>query len=364
MKIAVLGSGAYASQIVDYLQGLGALVKWYASNIDGAIDKKILRVHKRFLSINEMPNSGRLADLFRIVFEQNPSDEIATQMQGDNKQIFEKLTDFEMDYLKSRFESFEDFDLIIDTNRARYAGMDGVPSIGESTLDLNYSEYEWIFPESSGLEIAIVGEAHSHKENIHKLVDWLIAGEGRNRVFYITENGNPLDDNTYQESLKKLEDFESTRANVFLKKLNDWEKLEDYEKVKIPKPEDPIPTLVYFSGHNITAISKLSDQDRLYITCEIPAWRKVDKGLDNSRRSLKTIAVDELKVCQGYQAHDQYLNMRKMISNLNQLENSDHEPGLIQMSLDKNYMSSFKSFEDVKEYLDQIIHHYFSNEES
>lgn len=364
MKIAVLGNGAYASEIVEYLQGLGAMVKWYAKGVEGATQKKILRVHKRFLSLNETPETGRLTDLFRIIFEQNPSDEITQQMQGDNKDIFEKLTDFEMDYLKSRFESFEDFDLIIDTNTPRYAGMDGVQAIGESTLELKYAQEKWSLPDQTGSEIAIVGEAFIDQKNIDNLIDWLIEGKGRNRVFYISDNGDPLSNSEYQEALSRLEEFEQKRVGEFLSQLKDWEKLEDYEKVKIPKPEDPIPTLVYFSGHNITAISKLSDQDRLYITCEIPAWRKVIKGEDNARRSLKTIAVDDLWVCQGYQAHRFYQNMRKIINNTNQLDDISYEPGLIQISLDENRMSSFQNFDQVQIYLDQIIHHYFSKVEA
>ena len=59
---------------------------------------------------------------------------------------------------------------------------------------------------------------------------------------------------------------------------------------------EPIPRLVFFSGHNATAVDQLIDKRRLFLTLEKPDFREGLKQPENNQLDLKTIGVDRILV--------------------------------------------------------------------
>ena len=111
MKIAIIGDHPCAQACQDFFKSIEATVTRYNGS-DG--HKKVLRIQKRFYSEDQGTHKQRFHDLFRVVFDQDPEKEISKQLESEGKEVFEKLTEFELNYLKSRFEGFEDFDLIVN----------------------------------------------------------------------------------------------------------------------------------------------------------------------------------------------------------------------------------------------------------
>lgn len=363
MKIAIIGSHNNASYVCDFLKNIEADVSWFPA------DHNIKRVHKRFLSPKESLGLSRIHDLFRVVFEEDPLNTVSEQMLGSNEEIFQKLSEMEVEYLKSRYESFKDFDVIInmpsDKDYPIMAGPSQSLSIGEETLKsyINYNPHRFDLTEFK--DIAVVGENKISPREISRLVDWLIEGEGYKRVFLITSGIDPLSAPEYLTPLLKLQDFENKRVETFLETLRKWQTLEDYEKVKISKPEEPIPTLVYFTGHEVTVMTKLSDQDKVYLTCEIPAFRKPTKGIENSLQSLKTIAVDHIYVCKGSVYQDnRFSGLLTPVSCEAHLSDSFYEPGFIQLGVNNSGEFVYSTPEKQIEFIEKALNVYFRREDT
>ena len=96
------------------------------------------------------------------------------------------------------------------------------------------------------------------------------------------------------------QEFEK-EVNEFHQKLREWQELDDFVQAKKPKPVEPIPRLVYFSGHNATAVDQLIDKRRLFLTLEKPDFREGHKQSDNNALELKTIGVDRILVATNLQ---------------------------------------------------------------
>ena len=82
----------------------------------------------------------------------------------------------------------------------------------------------------------------------------------------------------------------------FEQKHHEWLELESYMQAKVPQPTEPIPSLVFFSGHSVIAADRLIDRDRFYLTCEIPSFRQAKLHKENAELPLKTIGVDAILV--------------------------------------------------------------------
>ncbi len=90
-------------------------------------------------------------------------------------------------------------------------------------------------------------------------------------------------------------EFESEKE-IFHTKLREWQELDDFIQAKKPKPVEPIPRLVFFSGHNATAVDQLIDKQRIFLTLEKPDFREGLVQIDNNQLELKTIGVDTIFV--------------------------------------------------------------------
>ncbi len=90
-------------------------------------------------------------------------------------------------------------------------------------------------------------------------------------------------------------------VNEFHRKLREWQELDDFVQAKMQKPVEPIPRLVFFSGHNATAVDQLLDKRRLFLTLEKPDFREGLRQPENNPLELKTIGVDRILVANKMQ---------------------------------------------------------------
>lgn len=274
---------------------------------------KVLAVTKRFLALDEeVQGQSRFTDLFRLIYQLNP-EEFINQHKESNPETYERLSSEFMQSLQSSLEMYEDFDLVMDFRRpdkARSISVTG-RALGEDRVGhehlrtgvevLNYR------PGAEVREIALVGSMDMAAHVLIKLSDWL--KDPRHRVFVASHEENPFSkvlSDAREEIRRDLQvvfarmdkDFEA-ETTEFHQKLREWQQLDDFIQVKKPKPVEPIPRLVFFSGHNVTAIDQLIDKRRVFVTLEKPEWRRGEKQPENNQLELKTIGVDEVLVANG-----------------------------------------------------------------
>ena len=269
----------------------------------------VLRVHKRFLHQDEsVPNRTRMHDLFRVVYSQNPQDAILLQLE-ENPEFFKQLGEEVINSLHKPVESFEDFDIVIEARGLGKTpmpiGAGGSMALNENNLkdgSLLYYEKE-IFTKlnlENKKNIVIVGEGLTLKLALLKFKDWLFQGAGR-EVHWVTYKAidescgnNWLD----EEVAKFLVEVESKFDNAkleFEKKMREWRDLEDYVKVKIPKPIEPTPLLVIHQGYDVTSVDRLLDRDGVFATIEAPDFR--EKNINSME--MMTLAADALCIARG-----------------------------------------------------------------
>lgn len=270
----------------------------------------VLRVHKRFLHPDEnIPNRSRMHDLFRVIYSTNPKESILKQLE-ENPEMFEKLGKDVIESLHKPVESFADFDIIIEAS-----GKGSIPNPMGAGLSLALNEnnlkdcglifYEKEIFEKLNLEkqksITLIGENESAFLSLLKLKDWLLADKTRELhwVTYKETNENSL--GQFKEELGAFfstikTEFEKSKE-VFEANIRKWRDLEDYEKVKVPKPVEPKAQITIHEGYDVTSIDKLLDREELYITIESPDFRvHALKGND-----IITLASDNVLVCRGHQ---------------------------------------------------------------
>lgn len=266
-------------------------------------------VTKRFLAPEEQGEKSRFSDLFRIIYTVDPKAFIESQKETD-PEMYKKLSEEHVGSLKSSIEMFEDFDLVIDlregfestslspTGRAlgeKRANPEKVIS-GIATLS---EAQNWVKDESKR-EVALIGSDALAAEVLIKFKDWL--SDPRNRMFLITteeepfskflKSTNPESKNILEKVLSEVEERLQKDFDDFHEKLREWQELDDFVKVKKPRPAEPIPQLNFFSGHNLTAIDELIDKNRLFVTLEKPEFRNGKKHPENNLVDLKTLGVD------------------------------------------------------------------------
>ncbi len=269
-----------------------------------------LSVTKRFLAPRELPkNSSRFSDLFRIIYSVDPEAFIETQKETD-PEIYKKLSEEHVGSLKSQIEMFEDFDLVIDL-REKSLSSSLAPTgraLGEkranpekviSGLETLKGAKRWIQDESKR-ELALIGSDSLAAEVLLTLKEWL--EDPRNRMFLITteeepfaaflKDSNPGSKEKLEALFKDAEERLQKDFDEFHGKLREWQELDDFVKVKKPRPAEPIPQLNFFSGHNLTAIDELIDKNRLFVTLEKPEFREGKKHPENNLVELKTLGVD------------------------------------------------------------------------
>lgn len=274
----------------------------------------VITVTKRFLSPSEeVPHRSRFQDLFRVIYEVNPEEFIGRQKEMDPA-TYEKLSEEFVQSLQSTLEMYEDFDLVLDLRHENLPTSLAVTgrALGEGRIKdkifygLDVLRY---CPADHTRELALVGSADLAAEVVIRLSSWL--DDPRMRLFIVAHEEDPFEkfleqakeetQKKVREVFQKMNDGFQKEVDDFHKKLREWQALDDFVRVKKPKPVEPIPRLVFFSGHNVTAVDQLVDRRRIFLTIERPDWRQGLKQPENNDLDLKTIGVDEVLGANGLQ---------------------------------------------------------------
>ncbi|MBC7712434.1 MAG: hypothetical protein H7177_03795 [Rhizobacter sp.] len=269
----------------------------------------VLRVHKRFLHKEEtVPGRTRMFDLFRVIYSQNPQDAILKQLE-ENPDFFKQLGEDVINSLHKPVESFEDFDIVIE---ARGMGRTPMPIGAGGSLALNENNlrestllyYEKDIFTKLDLEnkksIVITGEGATLKLALLKFKDWLLKTPGH-EIHWVTYKpvnvpcGNAWLDSEVAKLLTEVEvKFDKAKLE-FEKKMREWRDLEDYIKVKIPKPVEPTPLLIIHQGYDVTSVDRLLDREGVFATIEAPVFRE----FNTNETDMMTLAADALCIARG-----------------------------------------------------------------
>jgi hypothetical protein len=276
---------------------------------------EVISMSKRYVAPSEqIEGKSRFYDLFRLIFQVNP-EEFIKEQEASNPETYERLTEEFKTSLQSNIEMYEDFDVVIDLRRSTQSTSLAVTgrALGESRVSKDQLLYSWsAFKEAKKInqdpldvrELAIVGSGELAALMTVSLKDWL--KDPRSRLFVVSTEAMPFASvlNSAPMTLKSemqslftyMEDEFQKDVNEFHHKLREWQELDDFIQAKKPKPVEPIPRLVYFSGHNATAVDQLIDKRRLFLTLEKPDFRQGLKQPENNALDLKTIGVDRILV--------------------------------------------------------------------
>lgn len=285
----------------------------YLRNAQEVKREEILSITKRFLAPHENINGrSRFFDLFRVIYSVDPRDFIEQQKES-NPEAYERMTTEVIQSLGHKIEMYNNFDLVLDLRSTLDKASLSIAgrAVGESryTDKVSYgiqalSEAHKISATPDCRELCLVGSGELAAEILIHLTDWL--KDQRSRLFLVSHEEAPLErflKEGNSESVKKLSDlfahldkeFEG-EVNDFTKKLREWQELDDFVQVKIPKPVEPIPRLNFFSGHNVIAVDELIDKKRVFLTLEKPEFREGKIHPDNNFLDLKTIGIDHVLV--------------------------------------------------------------------
>lgn len=274
----------------------------------------VLRVHKRFLHPDEtVLGRTRMYDLFRVIYTLNPKETILKQLD-ENPEFFKQLGEEVINSLHRPVESFEDFDIVIE---AQGLGKKPVPMGAGRSLALNeynlqessllYYEKE-IFTKldlSTKKTIVLVGEGVSLKLALLKMKEWLLeTDKGQRELHWVTYQtayascGLEWLDNEVEAFLDDIKERFDKAKMEFEEKLRQWRDLEDYVKVKVPKPIEPKPPLIVHSGYDVTSVDRLLDREGVFATIESPDFR------DHSQMPshMMTLAADAICIARGVEA--------------------------------------------------------------
>ena len=276
---------------------------------------QVVSISKRYLAPSETPQERtRFLDLFRVLFQVNPQEFIKEQ-ELTNPEAFERLSQELIDSLQTNLEMYEDFDLVLDLRRSTQVQSLSVTgrALGESRVSKEQLKYGFealdlaleIHKNAQDMrELALVGSAPLAVQIILTLGEWL--KDQRSRLFIVSEEAWPFQkflESGEPDSVKRLNEvFDFMNAefqqdvNEFHRKLREWQDLDDFVQAKIQKPVEPIPRLVFFSGHNATAVDQLIDKRRLFLTLEKPDFREGLRQPENNPLELKTIGADRILV--------------------------------------------------------------------
>lgn len=271
----------------------------------------VVSITKRFLASGEqIPGRSRFLDLFRVIYHVDPKDFIEEQ-KTSNPDTYKRLTEEFVNSLASSIEMYQDYDLVLDLrsdlSRASIAASGRALGESRSSDKVSYALDAVAFSKNVPKEIrdiALVGSNALAAEILISMFDWL--KDPRSTLFLITTEEGPFeaflkeaDPKTAERILSIfsfMEDEFQKEIDVFTKKLREWQELDDFVQVKIPRPAEPIPRLNFFSGHNVSAIDELIDRRRMFVTLEKPEFRNGKKHPENNTLDLKTVGADHVLV--------------------------------------------------------------------
>ena len=316
---------SYQEWLSDYYSPLVELLKAQDQRIKPF---EVVTIGKRHLAPGEtIPGKTRFHDLFRLIFEIDPKDFINEQKDAD-PELYQRLNAEVVNSLQSRVEMYEDVDVVIDCrypSRPLSMNMNG-RALGEKRIQ-NTDLYQGIDAlkksqeDNSALrEVALVGHDDVAAQVLLNLADWF--QDPRMRLFLVSHESSPFKSflaHAREEVREELVAFFTNAENEFRKmtdefmtKLREWQSLDDFVQVKIPRPTEPIPRLVYFMAHNAVAIDQLIDNKRLFLTLETSDFRTSESQPENNLLELKTIGADKVFVANGFKDPENFLDKNEI----------------------------------------------------
>lgn len=346
MKIAIIGNGPQAIITTNYFIDLGAEVKLfyedqnlnaqleavdiYTNKFENLLSKfeelgvvksaKVLRVQKRTLKPGVMPQNGqsRLSDLFRVIYRMKISEDFI-DAQNENSQIYEKLGSEVVNSLKDAIESYEDFDIVINATGGTQTPMPmgaanshAVNELAVASKSAVYYGMQKLKLIDSDLEklnnVTIVGDDFSNLLFLKKIIK-IFKNKPNFKINLITDSVNPFVDSTPDDFKNFLVDFNNLLnlnqeefdegIQNFTSKIMEWRDLDDFVKVKVPKPAEPMSRLTIYNGAVISSVDKLLDQEGIFLTME-------GSELLGTREILKTISTELILVGNGFKKIDEF----------------------------------------------------------
>lgn len=282
----------------------------------------VLRVHKRFLKKSEMiQGHTRLHDLFRVIYSLNPQETILKQVE-ENPEMFKQLGQEVIESLHKPVENFLDCDIVIDATglgrSPRPMGAGESLALNENNLQGTSALYyqKDIFTKLS-LEdkkaIILIGYDRSAKLALIYFEDWLLSSRAHKLSWVCSEKlkltpGNWLDDGVIRILTALEKSFETAKMS-YEAELFKWRDLDDFVKVKIPKPSEPESSLALYEGYDVTSVDRLLDRENVFATIESPDFREYAK----EKSDLKTLAAD--CICIANEVLDETLGAGTMLVN-------------------------------------------------
>lgn len=303
---------SYPEWLATYYRPLETLLKKEGQRVK---PYSVVSIAKRYLARGEdISGKSRFHDLFRLIYEIDPKDFINEQKESDPA-LYERLNEEVLSSLQTKIEMYEDFDLVIDCRRPlpfKSLNITG-RALGERRIDESYLSYgidafkKSKEDKSKLREVAIVGHDELALEMMLNFSSWL--DDPRMRLFVISHEESPFKNlletakthvkERLQAFLDKAEAEFLQETEKFMTKLREWQMLDDFVQVKIPRPTEPIPRLVFFMAHNASAIDQLIDNKRVFLTLETSDFRISKVQPENNQLELKTIGVDRVFVANG-----------------------------------------------------------------
>jgi hypothetical protein len=352
MKVAVITNSHKALSFLNYLVSLEAEVILF-SEIHFSLDSikqiphKIQWIQKKSLSLEDLSSHERMKDEFRIVYEYLPEADLA--LSENNQEMIESL--------RKPLDFYVDVDgvvILTDENLIPcFSHPSGAPAMGEIKISkseqLHYElPAEKIILPPQG-ELAVVGHSLKGRDGLKKILHWLSEDTSNaRRVFWVTPQSSPWIDIEDAEILKLKEMIYSKfelKVSEFVQAHHKWLELDDFVKVKIPKPQEPIPQLVIFAAHHVSSFDTHINSSLLYVTLERNYFVQPTVQEENGHKDLKTIGVNQVYVFNGYQnpktsAYPSYLRSREVgVLNYSFAHFSLND---IKNDFDKNFVSFFK----------------------
>lgn len=288
------------------------LIEFLKTHQEIRIDE-VVCVSKRFLSpLEEISGRSRFYDLFRLIYRVNPKEFIEDQKES-SPETYKKLTEEFVESLATSIEMYEDYDLVLDCrsdlSRASVSVSGRALGEGRVTGSVSYSLEALLVgknlkPNRDLRDLCVVGSDSLAAEIVLSLGQWLkdkhsnlfIVSSEEDPFSRFLEEGNSKTTSDLKTLMKDMEEEFQEEVKTFSQKLREWQTLDDFIQVKIPRPAEPIPRLNFFSGHNVGAIDELIDRKRMFITLEKPDFRQGKKHLENNHLDLKTLGVDHILV--------------------------------------------------------------------
>lgn len=297
MKVGIIGSGPNAAQMALRLHDLGADVRVFADNpwlyrakrwlehhessvlrdqleelerqlsaqSISFIQAHVRRIHKARLTKSQSNPKGRsrLSDMFRIVTSENPRDGVLKQVES-NPEVFAKLGQEVLSSLHEPMESFHDVDIVVACFDELFVqpGLtpSGAQALNEARVENQIITIDrlWQLNEDANKNLIVGG----HDEVLNVLA------RQKTKIVHLQIDEEKTHDSVWLEACHFSHEQWKTDVASYQDKIHEWRNLEDYIKVKVPAPSEPVEQITSISDAALISIDQLVDQPGFFVTLE------------------------------------------------------------------------------------------------